>query len=299
MISARLRGRTERRAIALVSVLTATILTGAALLVFFLAWRTLPLLSSQSLFTLLTSSAWSPGEGNFGFFPFIAGTIAVTALALFLAVPVGLLAAVHLAEFAGNRTRRCVLPLIDILAGIPSVVVGIFGIVTLVPLVRDTVAPLFGVAASGYCLLSGALVLALMVLPVIIALGVEVLRSVPNELRLAARALGVPPWATVSRVVLRAAAPQLGAVLVLAFARAAGETMAVLMVAGNVAQVPGSLFDAVYPLPALIANNYGEMMSIPMYDSALLAAALLLLCGVGAAVTVARWSLARLRAPAA
>lgn len=292
---AALRGRTERRAIAFATALTAILLTGAALLVLLLLWRALPLVQTQALFTLLFSSDWQPDAGRFGFFPFIAGTVAVTALSLLFAVPVGLLSAVHLAEFAGNRTRRLVLPFIDILAGIPSVVIGVFGIITLVPLVRETVAPLFGVTSSGYCLLTGALVLALMVLPVIIAFGVEVLRSVPRELRFASRALGAPPWATVSRIVLRAAAPQLGAVLVLAFARAAGETMAVLMVAGNVAQVPGSLFAAVYPLPALIANNYGEMMSIPAYDSALLCAALLLLVIVGTAVTVARWSLARLR----
>lgn len=293
---AAMRGRTERAVLAAAGTLTAIILLVAVALSGLLVTRSLPLLQTQPLAALLLSTEWSPSEGQFGFYPFVAGTLAVTMLALVFAVPLGLLSAVHLAEFAAARTRRLLLPLIDVLAGIPSVVFGVFGIVVLVPLVRDVIAPRFGAVTSGYCLLTGGLVLALMVLPVIIALGVEVLRSVPQELRLASRALGVPAWTTVRRVVLRAAAPQLGAVLVLAFARAAGETMAVLMVVGNVAVLPDSLFSSVYPLPALIANNYGEMMSIPTYDSALLFAALLLLVIVGTAVTVARWSLARLRA---
>lgn len=291
-----LRGRGEQYFLASTRALTALLLLAALLLVLLLVERALPLLQAQPLTALLLGTVWLPADGQFGFLPFIAGTLAVTAGALLVAVPLGLLSAIHLAEFALPRTRRIVLPCIDILAGIPSVVFGLFGIIVLVPLVRDVIAPAGGVASDGYCLLTAALVLALMVLPVIIALAVEVLRGIPRELRLASRALGVPAWATVRRIVLRAAAPQLGAVLVLAFGRAAGETMAVLMVAGNVVQFPGSPFAAVYPLPALIANNYGEMLSIPAYDSALLFAALLLLLIVGSSVTAARWSLARLRA---
>ena len=238
----RLRGTGERRLLAAAGVLTALLIGGAALLVTLLVWRALPLLRQASLAALLLGSDWSPSTGQFGFLPFIAGTIAVTALALLIAVPVGLLAAVHLAEFAAEHTRRLILPLIDLLAGIPSVVFGLFGMMVLVPLVRDRLAPACGAASTGYCLLTGGLVLALMVLPVIIALGVAVLRGVPRELRLAARALGASSGAAVMRVVLRAAAPQLGAVLVLAFARAAGETMAVLMVVGNVPELPRSLF---------------------------------------------------------
>jgi phosphate transport system permease protein len=108
----------------------------------------------------------------------------------------------------------------------------------------------------------------------------DVLRSVPQGIREASLSLGATQWETTKYIVLRRALPGVVAAVVLGFSRAFGETLAVLMVVGNVAQVPGSLFDAAYPLPALIANNYGEMMSIPLYDAALMAAALMLLVAV-------------------
>ena len=119
--------------------------------------------------------------------------------------------------------------------------------------------------------------LAVMVFPIIIAVAEDVIRSVPQGLREASLSLGATRWQTVRGVVMRKAWPGVFAAIVLGFSRAFGETMAVLMVVGNVPQVPHSIFDAAYPLTALIANNYGEMMSIPMYDAALLCAALILL----------------------
>jgi phosphate transport system permease protein len=130
---------------------------------------------------------------------------------------------------------------------------------------------------TGYGVLAGGLVLAVMVFPIVISVAEEVIRAVPHGLREASLALGATRWQTVRHVVLRRASPGVMAGIVLGFSRAFGETMAVLMVVGNVAQVPGSIFDAAYPLPALIANNYGEMMSIPLYDAALLGGALILL----------------------
>ena len=168
-----------------------------------------------------------------------------------------------------------VLPLIDLLSGIPSVIYGVWGIVVIVPAAR-WLSQRFGAWSSGYCLLSGALVLAVMVCPFIIHVAREVLSTVPFGIREASLSLGATKWQTVKLTVLRKALPGIVAAVILGLSRALGETIAVLMVIGNVPAIPKSLFDPAYPLPALIANNYGEMLSIPLYDSALFFAALLL-----------------------
>lgn len=235
------------------------------------------ILSAQPLVDLLFSSSWQPIAGSFGFLPFIMGTVWVTAIAMIAAVPISLLTAIYLSEYAQAGVRNIIQPVIDLLAGIPSVVYGLFGILLIVPLIKNSVAPLFGVTNSGYCVLAGGLVLAIMVFPILISISFEVFRTVPNEMREASLGLGATRWETVKYVVLKKAFPGVIAAIILGFSRAFGETMAVLMVVGNVARVPTSVFDPAYPIPALIANNYGEMMSIPLYDSALMFAALLLL----------------------
>jgi phosphate transport system permease protein len=250
-----------------------------------LFWKARPILAQKSLLHLLFSSSWHPLKGAFGFYPFILGTLSVTLIAVALAVPVSILSAIYLAEYARHRIQGVVGPLLDILAGIPSVVYGLWGVIVIVPLVR-TLGHMVGASTSGYSLLAGGIILAIMVFPIIISVSTEVLRAVPAEARETALALGATRWETTKYVVLRSAQPGLLAAIVLGFSRAFGETMAVLMVVGNVAQVPRSLFAPAYPLPALIANNYGEMMSIPLYDSALMVAALILL------VVVAMFNLA-------
>jgi phosphate transport system permease protein len=235
-----------------------------------------PILSRESIVNLMLSSSWHPLRGEFGFYPFIIGTLAATGIAMILAIPVCLLSAIYLSEYAHRRTREVVRPIIDLLAGIPSVIYGFWGVIIIVPLVR-VLGHAVGSPTTGYSLLSGGIILAIMVFPIIISVSTDVLRSVPAEATEASMALGATRWETVKHVVLRSASRGLMAAIVLGFARAFGETMAVLMVVGNVPQVPTSLFDAAYPLPALIANNYGEMMSIPLYDSALMLAALVLL----------------------
>jgi len=242
-----------------------------------LYYQSIPVLQSQSLFSLLFSQGWHPSRGQFGFLPFIVGSLWVTCVAMAIAMPVCLLTSIYLVEYSSKTLRDWISPFIDILAGIPSVVYGIWGILIIVPFIKNYLAPLFGVSCSGYSVLAGGMVLAIMIFPVIIHISMEILKTVPNELRDASLALGATKWQTVKNVVMRRAMPGIVAAMVLGLSRAFGESIAVLMVVGNLARIPKSLFDPAYPLPALIANNYGEMFSIPQYDSALLFASLLLL----------------------
>lgn len=247
------------------------------LMILALYQRSRPILALHPLMSLLCSRAWQPLRGLFGFLPFIMGTLWVTGVAIAIAVPLSLLTAIYLSEYAPRAVREWTAPLIDLLAGIPSVVYGIWGVLVIVPMIKNHIAPFFGVISTGYTVLAGGTVLAIMVFPIIIHVATEVFRSVPSEIREASLALGATKWQTVKHVVMRRALPGIIAAIGLGVSRAFGETMAVLMVAGNVVKIPSSVLDPAYPLPALIANNYGEMLSIPLYDSALLLAALVLL----------------------
>jgi len=253
----------------------------SSLIVFLMAFglyqRSRSILATKSLTELLFSTSWHPLKGEFGFFPFIMGTIWVTGVAVLIAIPLCLLTAIYLSEYAHKRVQEWTKPLIDLLAGIPSVIYGVWGILVIVPLIKNHIAPFFGRFSTGYSVLAGGVVLAIMIFPIIIHVSVEVFSSVPYEVREASLALGATKWQTVKYIVMRKAMPGVIAAIVLGLSRAFGETMAVLMVAGNVAKVPSSVLDPAYPLPALIANNYGEMLSVPLYDSALLLASLVLL----------------------
>jgi phosphate transport system permease protein len=246
------------------------------LMLFGLFWKAKAILAVRPIGRLLLSSAWRPSRGEFGLLPFLAGTLAVTAVAMVIAVPISLLTAIYLSEYAPRRLRPIARPVVDLLAGLPSVVFGVWGVLMVVPLV-ERLARLFHTYSSGYSILAGGIVLAIMVFPTIIHVALEVFSSVSQELRDAALSLGATRWETVKKVVLRKSGQGIVAAVVLGLSRAFGETMAVLMVVGNIPRVPHSIFDAGYPLPALLANNYGEMMSVPLYDSALMLAALVLL----------------------
>jgi len=161
------------------------------------------ILSTRSLTDLLLSSSWQPVAGNFGFLPFIMGSIWVTILAMTLTIPVSLMCAIYLSEYARASVRDIIQPVIDLLAGIPSVIFGLFGIVLIVPLIKNHIAPMFGVTSSGYCVLAGGLVLAIMVFPILISITFEVFRTVPLEMREAALGLGATQWEMVKHVVLK------------------------------------------------------------------------------------------------
>jgi phosphate transport system permease protein len=266
--------RTARRLTRALTVAAGS-LTFAVILGLYLRAR--PILALNGAWELLTSSSWRPLAGEFGLLPFIAGTLWVTGVAVLIAVPLSLLTALFLSEYAHRRVRDWAKPLIDVLAGIPSVVYGVWGVLVVVPLVKDHVAPAFGSFSTGYSVLSGGIVLAIMIIPVMVHVSLEVFSTVPSGMRDASLAMGATRWQAAKGVVFRKALPGVIAAVVLGLSRAFGETMAVLMVVGNVPKPPSSVLDPAYPLPALIANNYGEMMSVPLYDSALLMACLVLL----------------------
>jgi len=261
-------------------------------MLFGLFWKARAILAVKPLGRLLLGTTWKPSQGEFGMLAFLAGTLAVTVVAMVIAVPISLLTAVYLSEYAPRRIRNAARPMIDLLAGLPSVVYGVWGVLMIVPLVAWA-ARLFGTYSSGYSILAGGIVLAIMVFPTIIHVSLEVFSSVSKDLRDAALSLGANRWEVAKKVVLRKSRHGIVAAVVLGLSRAFGETMAVLMVVGNIPRVPKSLFDAGYPLPALLANNYGEMMSVPLYDSALMLAALVLLLVVLAFNVAARMILVR------
>lgn len=238
--------------------------------------KSLPILQEKSLWELLSTSTWKPMRGEFGFLPFILGTLWVTGIAILWTVPVSLLTAIFLTENSPVWVKKSMFPALDILAGLPSVVYGVWGILVVVPWVAERLAPHFVEYSTGYTTLTAGIVLGIMILPLQIGLLVELFSSVSNELRDISLALGATRWQTTKHILLRKTFPGIIAVVSLAVSRAMGETIAVLMVCGNIVQWPRSLFDGCYPLPALIANNYGEMLSLPMYESALMFAALLL-----------------------
>jgi phosphate transport system permease protein len=270
------RGNLDRWSIRFMSIIAFLTSLIAIIIAIVLMWKSFPLLQISTIQEIVLGSIWQPLAGGFGFLPFIMGTIWVTLLAMGIAIPLGLFSAIFLAEYSPSHIRESIKPLIDLLAGIPSVLFGLWGILVIVPWVRDTIAPMWGVSTTGYCVLTGGIVLSIMVLPLIISLSDELFRTVPLDIRKASLALGATKWQTVKYVLFRKTYPGLLAAIILGFSRAFGETMAVLMVVGNVAKVPTSVFDPAYPLTALIANNYGEMLSIPLFDSAIMMAALIL-----------------------
>ncbi|MFA5419887.1 MAG: ABC transporter permease subunit, partial [Bacteroidales bacterium] len=149
--------------------------------------------------------------------------------------------------------------------------------------------PLFGKSVSGYSILAGAIVLSIMIIPFMLNMLIDIFRAVPEELKEASLSLGASKWQTIKRVVVKKALPGIVSSFGLGMSRAFGETIAVLMVVGNVTRIPTGVFQPGYPLPALIANNYGEMLSIPLYDSALMLAALILFMVVLMFNIFSRW----------
>ncbi|TME84410.1 MAG: phosphate ABC transporter permease subunit PstC [Chloroflexi bacterium] len=231
----------------------------------------IPALPAISRFGLgfFASQTWDPVRSQFGALPAIYGTLVTSAIALVIAFPVGLGAALFLAEDARLRFLRGPLSFaIELLAGIPSVVIGLWAFFILTPLMRDNVdpflkhalgfLPIFQGSASGYGFLTAGVVLAIMVLPIMIALSRDVIRAVPRSLREASLALGATNAETIWSVILPYARAGITGAVLLSLGRALGETIAVTMVIGNRPQITGSLFASGYTLPSVIANEFTE-----------------------------------------
>ncbi len=257
-------------------------ITASVIFVFFLLLAvlingSLHILSEESLSDLLFSSTWKPFSGKFGLFAVIIDTLFVTAISMIIAVPISLLSAIYIAEYAPKKFRNIVRPFIDVLAGVPSVVFGLCALLVFVPLVRDYIAPYFGYSiSSGFGLFTASLILAIMVFPIIISLCLESFNSVPIALKEASLSVGATKWETVKKVIFRASGPGILAAIFLGFGRAFGETIAVSMVIGNQELIPSSLFGPGQTLASLIASNYTEVSSIPILASALIFVALIL-----------------------
>jgi phosphate transport system permease protein len=221
-----------------------------ALITVFIFREGSPLLFRVGL-TGFFSTDWHPTQGHFGVALMIVGSAVVTFGALIIGVPFGVACAIVLAEMAPPKARAILKPTIEILAGIPSVVYGFMGIVVLLPWIR---AHLGGAGASA---LAGSVILGIMVLPTIIGISVDALQAVPRSYRDGALALGATQWQTIWRVVLPAARSGIVAAVILGMGRAVGETMAVIMVAGNSVQMPHSPLDSVRTLTANIALEMG------------------------------------------
>lgn len=217
----------------------------------------------------LTRQTWDPVAGEFGAAPFVYGTLMTSAIALLIAVPVGIGVAIFLAELAPPRLSSAAGTLLELLAAVPSVVYGLVGVSVLVPIMRQWVQPalktslggwlpLFAGPSYGIGLLTAAFVLAIMVVPYIVSVGREVLLAVPREQREAALALGSTRWESTWKVVLPYARPGLYGAIFLALGRALGETMAVTMVIGNRPEIAASLFAPAHSMAAVIANEFTE-----------------------------------------
>ncbi len=217
----------------------------------FIVGQGTPIMFRYGFKSFLAGSSWYPSEKLFGLWPMIVGSLYVTAGALIIGVPFGLSCAIVLTEFASKRVRGIIKPIIELLAGIPSVVYGFMGVIILVPFIRKT----FG--GPGLSVLAAAIILGIMILPTIISISVDSLQALPPTYREGSIALGATKWQTVKMVLLPAARSGIIASIILGMGRAIGETMAVIMIAGNAAEVPGSLLAPVRTLTSNIALEMG------------------------------------------
>ncbi len=222
-----------------------------ALVCIFLFVNGIPAIAEIGLPEFLFGTTWRPANDIYGIFPMIVGSIYVTAGAIIVGVPIGLLCAIYLSRFASGRIAAFLKPGVELLAGIPSVVYGFFGLVVIVPFIRDTMP------GSGMSLLAASVLLGIMILPTVITVAESSLDAVPDSYYEGALALGANHERTVFRVIVPAATSGIMAGVVLGIGRAIGETMAVIMVAGNQAVIPGSIFDGVRTMTANIVLEMG------------------------------------------
>jgi phosphate ABC transporter permease protein PstC len=211
----------------------------------------LPIIIRTGVGNFIFGAHWAPTKGHYGILAMILSSVYVTIVAMIFGVPLALACAIVLAEFAPPRLTRFLKPTIELLAGIPSVVYGFLGVVLLVPLIRDYLG------GPGLSLLAAALILGIMILPTVISISIDAINAVPVLYREGSIALGATQWQTVRKLVLPAARSGIITAIILGMGRAIGETMAVIMVAGNALKIPTSILDPVRTLTANIALELG------------------------------------------
>jgi phosphate transport system permease protein len=226
-----------------------------ALIVIFLFMEGLPIFSKVTVKDFIFGRYWYPTSEppDFGIFPLIIASIAVTAISSLMSIPLGVFTAIYLAEVASAKLREWVKPVVELLAALPSVVIGFFGMVIVAPFLQDLLH-----IPVGLNLFNASLMLAFMSVPTICSISEDAIFSVPMELKEASLALGATHWETIWRVIVPASISGISTAVILGMSRAMGETMVVLMVAGGAAMVPSSLFDPVRPMPASIAAEMAE-----------------------------------------
>jgi phosphate transport system permease protein len=236
-------------AIALASIST------LGLIVLFLFLEGLPIFNKVSVTHFLFGRYWYPTSDppDFGILPLIVGSMAVTALSAAISIPLGVMSAIYIAEIASHRLREIVKPIVELLAALPSVVIGFFGMVVVAPFLQNLLN-----LPTGLNLFNASLMLAFMSIPTICSISEDAIYSVPVEVKEASLALGATHWETISRVTIPGALSGISTSIILGMSRAIGETMVVLMVAGGAAMIPTSIFDPVRPMPASIAAEMAE-----------------------------------------
>jgi phosphate transport system permease protein len=226
-------------------------LSGLALITIFIVAEGVPLISKVGIFNFVFGTTWAPTQGSFGIFPMIIGSLSVTLGAIILGVPIALCCAIFLAEFAPGIMRTVLRPAIQMLAGIPSVVYGFWGLVFVVPLIRNYLG------GPGLSILAGSIILAIMILPTIVSIAEVSLLAVPPLYKEGALALGATQWQSIHGVLVPAAKSGIVAGIILGIGRAVGETMAVIMVLGNAVSIPHSILDPARTLTTNIGIEMG------------------------------------------
>ncbi|MFX1605412.1 MAG: phosphate ABC transporter permease subunit PstC [Promethearchaeota archaeon] len=256
---------------------------------------------------IIISPTWDPNRDLYGIGVFIVGSLFCTAIAIGIAVPVGIGAAIFLSEFCPMKLRQPIKMITEMMAAIPSIVYGLWAYVVMVPYIKNVFVPAvqnnpltawmpwFQGDTNGLSLLAGGVILAVMLLPTVVTITNDALQTVPRSLREASLALGATQSETARKIVISAALPGVGAAVVLALGRAVGETMAVLMVTGNSLQIPYTLFDPTYVMTSIITNQLGYAFVFPLWRSALFAVGLVLMimsiCFTLTAKLFVRWGM--------
>lgn len=263
----------------LILICAAVSIAAVALITIFIFSSGAPVLKDYGILNFIFGKNWSPTSGSYGILPLILGTLGVTIGALIIGIPTGVGCAVFLAEMVKARPAKIFKSAIELLAGIPSVVYGFFGLAVIVPAIREYLVPLVqkadpDVSTSGFSIVAGAIILAIMILPTIVSMSENAIKAVPPEFREASLALGADKRETITKVIVPAAKSGIFSSIILAMGRAIGETMAVLLITGNVPQIPGNPLDSAATLTGTIAMEMSY--AAPQHQSALFAVGIIL-----------------------